>query len=154
MSTVVCGSSSLPIYALSCSCSRRRRYLFRSDLFKKHTARKLSLDFFLLVSVAAAPSLNFTCSVLYMNFLPPTSSRFCTFYLRGFKNESFDSVSTCLIANKYISSLCNMNCLLSLLSIPDVIFYTFFKIHRQFMSSSSCLKLAPPFKTDCTPLVH
>ena len=107
-STVVCGYSSLPIYALSCSYFRRRRYLFRSDLFKKHMARNLSLAFFLSASVTTSPLLNSTCSVLYRNSLPLTSSRICTFDLKRFRSEFFYSVSPCLIVKKYISDLCSM----------------------------------------------
>ena len=96
MSTAICGYSSLPRNEISCSCSRRRLYLFRSALFKKHMARKLYLSFLLSASVTTSPSLNSACYVIYRKFLPPSISMFCTFGLKRFRNELFDSVTPVL----------------------------------------------------------
>ena len=137
-STVVCGYSSLPRYALSYICSRRRQYLFRSALFNKQMSRKFSFAFFLSLLVETSPSINSKYSMMYSKLLLQTSSRFCTFDLKRFRNELFDSVSPFLILKEYISASCNMNCLLSLLSILSVIFFTVFRRHIKFKYSSYC----------------
>ena len=152
-SIVVCGYSPLPRYALSCSCFRKQRYLFRSALFK-NTWQGNSL---LLYSCRhwwkplhhSTPHVMF-CTGSFFFWPVQGSAHFIWSDLE--KNYS----TRFLLASSWINTsvICVAWTFLSLLSIPSVVLFTVFSSHIQFTSSSSCLKFASPFKMDCTPLVH